>query len=609
AYLFGNVKPAEGKFTINGAPVKVYPNGAFLAFLPVKEGPFAFECALSYGAGQSTKTVRNIMVGAQKFVKPAGPDQIYIDTTTLSPYADTVVRYGDWIDTAMNASPGKKAVFKIKGLTDNIPMQETDPGRYTGAYLVKPDDRAISAEIAFTLENGKLPSELAVSTGKVTVATAPFTVVQVTTDSTGARCSVSNGYIAFLEPGQKLLATGRTGSRIRLKLTETLDGWAEKSALNYLPQGEPPPLSAMGTISTAYQSTATVVSVENGRNAPYMVFENEDSLEVTFLYTKNDTNWIVYDSSDTLVRDIQYRQLDRQTCLVKINYANGQTPWGYDVDYIKGRTVITLRRKPALPKRTKTRPLAGLKVIIDPGHSPRTEPPYDGAIGPTRVFEYDTNMRIAKVLKAKLEDYGAAPVILRSGDETVALRERPRIAGRLNGDFYVSIHGNALSDSTNPFAQPRGFSLYYYYPHSRPFALNTHRSLQKFLPLPDEGLRYGDYHVIRLTNMPAILIETAYLIIPDQEQMLVNENFQHNAANACITGIYKTLGFEAPKLLPKKVETFKPAKRTPAKKNAVKETTVSKTEVVKSTGTVKPVPAAKPKPAKNGPDKNEPPQK
>jgi len=614
AYLFGSVKPVSGKLKINGMPVKVHSNGAWIVFLPVKPGPFAFNCELTAGT-QTFKAIRNIVVGSP-FKKPEDSSLLYIDTSSLSPSADTIVRPGDWIYAAMSGSMGQKASFKIRGVAGEVPMPETAPGRYEGAYLVQSGDSADKTPLQLKL-SGAQADVNAEAPGKITIKPDFNQVVEVTTDSVGVRTGYDDGYMLFLSAGQRLAATARVGRRLRVKLSETLSGWIDDTNVRMLPDGTPPPNNEMGTISTVFMGTYTQVSIDGTGYAPYKVTETENGLDITFFYTQNHTNWIVYSSSDTMLRDIRWQQNDTNTCTVRINFQPGVLFWGYDVSAIRNRTVVTLNRKPVL-KTKPGRELTGLKVIVDPGHSPTSAPPYDGAIGPMRTMEYQHNIAIAMLLKTELEKHGASVITTRKSTETVSLRERPRIAMRENGHLYISIHGNALSDTTDPYAAPRGYSIYYYFPHSRVFGANVYKGLQKYISLPDEGIRYGDYHVVRLTGMPAILVETAYLILPEQEALLSSDEFRMKAVYACMHGIFSTFGLKyTPPPPPKKpVAKAKPSKAAVSKSTAAatmdKKVEAGKTKEKKAVEKTSPkerkeaAPAAKVSaPAKPAPAKKE----
>ncbi|HOX22610.1 MAG TPA: N-acetylmuramoyl-L-alanine amidase, partial [Elusimicrobiales bacterium] len=255
------------------------------------------------------------------------------------------------------------------------------------------------------------------------------------------------------------------------------------------------------------------------------------------------TNWIVYDSSDTFVQDISWRQLDAETAGIKINFGKDASLWGYDIFYASGALNLELRQPPLLDCRRHL-PLTGLTVVLDPGHSQKTIPPYDGAVGPAGSLEYAVNYLIAKELEQELTQKGAKVVMTRGETGEVPLQNRPLIAWAARGDLFISIHNNALPDGENPLLPSRGYSVYYYHPSSFEFAKLMLSSFSHKLPLPNENLRFGDLLVIRQTQMPSILVECAYLILPAQEMLLNSPEFRKKLAtamSAAVSAYAKTL--------------------------------------------------------------------
>ncbi|WP_079020049.1 N-acetylmuramoyl-L-alanine amidase family protein [Mycobacterium tuberculosis] len=55
--------------------------------------------------------------------------------------------------------------------------------------------------------------------------------------------------------------------------------------------------------------------------------------------------------------------------------------------------------------------------------------------------------------------------------------------------------------------------------------------------LPDDGLRYGNLALTRSPQMPAVLIESAYMIVPEEEAYLKQERFHEACAEAIIRGL------------------------------------------------------------------------
>jgi len=232
-----------------------------------------------------------------------------------------------------------------------------------------------------------------------------------------------------------------------------------------------------------------------------------------------------------------------------------------DAGWNAGSFSLEMRRKPKLSFADPKKPLAGLKIMVDPGHSPKRVPPLDGAVGPMGYYEFEANLDIAKVLVPLLGSLGADVDMTRSGDEQVTLAERPRMAARAHSDLFISIHNNALGEGSDPLTGDKGFTVYFYQQHSMDLASHIHRAYKKNIPLPDEGMRYGDYHVVRLTQMPAVLIENAYMILPEQEALLLDSAFREKLAHSIAEGVLNCFGADFPK-------PHKPAKTRRAKKLA-----------------------------------------
>lgn len=92
-------------------------------------------------------------------------------------------------------------------------------------------------------------------------------------------------------------------------------------------------------------------------------------------------------------------------------------------------------------------------IAIDPGHGGVEE----GAKGPDGVFEKDIVLKISYLLKDLLQkDTSLRVIMTRSGDETVSLAERTRIANEANAQLFLSIHANASEYKTG-----RGVETYY----------------------------------------------------------------------------------------------------------------------------------------------------
>jgi len=173
--------------------------------------------------------------------------------------------------------------------------------------------------------------------------------------------------------------------------------------------------------------------------------------------------------------------------------------------------------------------------VIDPGHS--SDP---GAIGPTGYTEAEANLGISLQLQKELEKRGAIVIMTRDDTSHVDLYARPAIAKLAGADLFVSVHNNALPDGVNPWAN-NGTSSYYYHPHSLSLAREIHARMIDATKLPDHGLFHGNLAVLRPTQYPAVLVECAFMLIPEQETALKGEDFRKKVAKAIREGIEQFL--------------------------------------------------------------------
>ncbi len=567
-FVFGNIFPSTAALSINSAPVPVYKNGAFLAYLPVSPGDFFFTCELKEDSAV-TIIARKIKV-ADKRPFPVSSEP-FIETESLQPNAPLELAPGDWLRVYAKGTPGMKAEFSASGLKKHLPMHENPPdsGMYSGALQMLPEDEAENSEITVTFSTASAKAK-ARAAGTVSATGGRFQVVETSSENVAARTGPYNGYMLFLPQGTRMLADGKNGRRVRLRLSNSESSWADAAQIKFLPEGTPPPQAVIGTINTSAGVETSSVSIAVSEQVPFSVETSENSLAVTFYYAYGHTNWIVYDSSEVFIESARWKQTADQTCRIEINLREGKKLWGYDARYADKKFIISLAHPPKI-ERTWPLPLKGLRVVIDPGHSPKKTAPYDGAIGPMGTLEADVNLAVSKVLAPVLESLGAKVISTRMGGEEVPLSDRPKIARDSGGHIFISLHNNALPDGENPFSVPRGFSTYYYHPHSMGLASAVHKSCIKNIRLPDEGLRYGDYLVARITQMPSILTESAYMIFPEQEELLNTASFREKLAWAVTEGILDFFGVErknpAPSAQKKSSMAAEPFYKAPDKLN------------------------------------------
>lgn len=220
---------------------------------------------------------------------------------------------------------------------------------------------------------------------------------------------------------------------------------------------------------------------------------------------------------------------------------------------------------------------ASFVVAIDPGHGGHDP----GAIGRQGTQEKDVVLAVAKKLKAKINAApGMRAVLTRSDDRYVDLRERTEIARRNNANLFISIHADA-----NNRANLHGSSVYILSEHgasseaARLLAdsensyelrlgnvrlagnsdkiasilldLSQNATMDRSLSLAKRTLRElasvsnplrpqvesASFVVLKAPDIPSMLVETAFISNPAEEERLRNAAYQHQLADAIFKGV------------------------------------------------------------------------
>ena len=221
----------------------------------------------------------------------------------------------------------------------------------------------------------------------------------------------------------------------------------------------------------------------------------------------------------------------------KTFFKEKQNLWGYAYRHEQNDFVLDLHHKPVLSS-SADQPLAGARILLDAGHSPKITPPYDGLVTPSGFLEYELNLQLAQEIKPLLEAAGATVILTRQNNNHMTLMDRYKKALQEQAHIFISLHYNALPDGVNPLAEPRGYSIYYAYPHSFKLAESLYQSFNRSIDLPDNGLIINDVLFIpRIPDIPSILIENAFPILPEQEEWVLSEKGRQTLSHAIYQGI------------------------------------------------------------------------
>ena len=175
------------------------------------------------------------------------------------------------------------------------------------------------------------------------------------------------------------------------------------------------------------------------------------------------------------------------------------------------------------------------KIYIDPGHNASGAD--TGAVG-YGLKEQDITVQIGVILRDMLVRSGQSVKMSReSVNDTISSSLNGSLSARCNGannwgaDLFVSIHCNAAN------TKAYGCETYYYTgsTQGRALADEIQPHLAAETGLYSRGVKSASFAVIKHTDMPAVLVETAFIDNYDDNKLLASET----GRRACATAIYK----------------------------------------------------------------------
>jgi N-acetylmuramoyl-L-alanine amidase len=172
-----------------------------------------------------------------------------------------------------------------------------------------------------------------------------------------------------------------------------------------------------------------------------------------------------------------------------------------------------------------------MKICLDPGHSGPVEP---GACN-AGLTEASLNLTISQKLGNLLINKNYDVIYTREGDiEDTSLSFRANIANKANADLFISVHCNAAENEA-----AHGIETYCRTGAAagRKLAEKVQENLAALEYTLDRGVKEANFAVLRLTDMPSILIECGFITSEYDREYLTSVACQDNIALAIVMGI------------------------------------------------------------------------
>jgi N-acetylmuramoyl-L-alanine amidase len=194
-------------------------------------------------------------------------------------------------------------------------------------------------------------------------------------------------------------------------------------------------------------------------------------------------------------------------------------------------------------------------ICLDPGHGGKDPGNREG-----REQEKKYTLLLAQELKSALGKAGFNVVLTRSSDAYPELNERPEFARKRGADVFVSLHFNSADSVAAKSVQ--GVEVYCLTPtHATStnmrgattgtgasagnrfdaknalLAYQIQRAIVRTVGAEDRGVRRARFAVLRLAEVPAVLIEAGFMTHPTEAKKIYSSAYRQQMAQAITTGL------------------------------------------------------------------------
>ena len=552
-FVFGTIGTGDATLIIDGEFVDVEPNGAFLAWLPVPVATRGDTAEYHLVARRGTEVdslLHPIRVPTDQgsdweegqLLDPdwlgartqrwAYPDESISIELRASPEAEVELVAGR---TRIALEPGPRPELRVLTLSaDELYRTACVPEDCN--WSRQPD--SLRMEVRASLGDDRQTESLILPLRVLDPIHPPVVRLRDVPDDVNgndgmvvARPAAFGPYRWRFPDGTRAAVDLRVGDRVRLRLAPGLNAWVTAEDVEFLPPGTPTPRSAVGDLRFEPQGDQVALAIPLASALPLEVTQPDGrTLEVTLYGATGVTNRVSLGPSPRLVEWAEWTQQPGGTWRLRVRLTGPVWGWRARFDETDtGRATLRLEFRSA-PTIDPGNPLAGRRIAIDPGH------PGAGATGPTGYYEGDANLAIGRILQRILAERGADPILIRNDRDQLGLYERTGAAEEAGAELFVSIHNNALPDGVRPFGR-EGTSTYYFHPQAAALASAVQAGMLSTMRLRDLGVFWGDLAVCRMSWMPSILTEGAFMMMPRHEAALKDPGFQELYARGVADGI------------------------------------------------------------------------
>lgn len=534
--------------TINNESVKLYKTGVFFSKIKLNEGLNKLRAEVKDDKGNTAIYEDRVFYSPKQVIAET---QLTIDENSILPIENMTVLPEDYLTVSFNGTKAQKGTVVINPSGLEFECQRED---YNGSSryevqiplisFAKKQRYEIKLVLKPTEENSNLvPVEKTLNYSFIVKDKSDFPLL-VTTDNnsiftfTLAPIRLGAPIRNELPKGVILKSTGIFGEYYRVQLSDVEEGYISNEFVKELPAGTVAPAYYINPISCYPTDAGDVVKIPYLENVPYDVYPDplQNRIVINLYGVKTSSTWIIHKSNLRFIEEITWQQTSKETYKIYVNLKSSKI-WGYELKP-NGKELIFKMKYPPAYNLTNKQPLKGIKISIEAGHGGSNS----GAVSLSGIKEKDINLKLSQLLESIFKKNGAEVLQVRDSDKDMTLGEKRDMTTNSDANIHFSIHANS-SGSENEFLGASGTCTFYHNPFWAKFAENIFDKLVELNLKPFGSVGSFNYKVTRMSEMPSILVEQAFMSNAEDEEKLADDNFRASMAQKIYDGLINYLRY------------------------------------------------------------------
>ena len=389
-FIFGTVGTGDATLRINGRPVPVADNGAFLAYLavPPASAPAYILEAVRTGTVDSVRRSIAIRRPAAATALPAS-GALRVDSGSTQPRGALRLGEDELVRVSVRA-PGNATAWVRTGDSRTVPLVRTSDIASTVSQAAGAGNGAAPRSDAPAVFAGEVRAEQLTSAARLVIARDRDTVrlalgvpdiikrdaprayavlrnrgtglaAQSDTDRVVTARPVPGGFYKWaLLPGTQVEVTGVQGTESRVRLDSQLETWVATDDLVSLPDGAPAVRRVSGGLRVLPSAEWVDVIIPTGVRPAFLVETDERKFIITLYDTRLSPDISPMIGNDPLVRQLAWEPVATDRTKLEVRLSEPVFGWLALWDDARRALVLRVRRVPAIDARS---PLKGLTLL------------------------------------------------------------------------------------------------------------------------------------------------------------------------------------------------------------------------------------------------------